>query len=174
MKKEIIIIVAILILLIGGLVIYKAQKPNHQTVTSACEKINLEEVKTKARELDNKLSTYSSTTKDVMGRSTEGGEQTDYASNGKRVVVKQMFFGETGKSEILYYLSNEKIFYVKKINTEYLVPLSEDSSGKVKNTDIKEFVLNDNQELCSWYQDGATQEINQDTKDLLNYLVTGI
>jgi hypothetical protein len=173
MKKGIIITLAILILLIEGFIIYKAQKSIQQTVTSVCKNINLEEVKTKAREIDNKL--YSLNNKDVEGRSTEGGEQTDYISNSNnRMIVEQVFFGETGKSEILYYFSNNKIFYVKKVNTEYLVPLSEDSNGKVKNIEVKEFILNANQELCSWYRDGVFQEINQDTIDLLNYLVAGI
>jgi hypothetical protein len=173
MKKEIIIVIVIGILLIGGSIIYKSYKPI-KYFFSSCQNISLDYTKEQVKKIDNNLSSYTSTTKDIMNKSTEGGQQTDYVSNSSRVMIEQIFFGETGKSEISYYLSNHKVFYVRKVNTNYMVPLSEDPSGKVKNTEVKEFILSKSQELCSWYQDKVIQQNDQDAKDLLSYLVSGI
>ena len=89
-------------------------------------------------------------------------------------MIKQVFYGEIGKSEVNYYLENGKVFYVKKINTEYMLPLSEDSSGKVKNVETKEFYLDSNQDLCSWYLNQKLQSNDPDTKDLVHYLISGL
>ena len=110
-----------------------------------------------------------------MGRSTEGGEQTEYLTlDGKRFLIKQIFFGETGKSEIFYYIDRAQVFYVKKINTEYILPLSEDSTGKVKNTITKEFFLDKEEKLCSWYENGMIQKNDIGSESLIGSLIANI
>ena len=48
--------------------------------------------------LDRSETTFASSTQDVMGRTTEGGEQTTYTQNGVRQIVEQRFYRETGRS----------------------------------------------------------------------------
>lgn len=175
MKKIHITILALLIAVILGYVLYthrdsSVKNPN----VASCEAVNTESVYSKASNIESRASTYTTTTKDVMGQSTEGGQQTNYLSNGKLVLIKQIFFGETGKSEINFYIENDKVFYVKKTNTEYLLPISEDSSAKTKSVEVKDFLLNQDQKLCSWYKNKELQVNDSDTEDLLNYLVSGI
>ncbi len=175
MKKIHIIIVAILVIIILGFMLYKHQGSSVKNPdVASCEAVSAENTYSKADNIESKVSTYTSTTKDVMDQSTEGGQQTNYLSNGELVLVKQIFFGETGKSEVVYYIENSKIFYVKKTNTEYLLPLSEDASAKTKNVEIKDFLLNQDQKLCSWYKNKELQKNDLDTEDLLNYLISGI
>jgi hypothetical protein len=92
MKKEIIIVIVIGILLIGGSIIYKSYKPI-KYFFSSCQNISLDYTKEQVKKIDNNLSSYTSTTKDIMNKSTEGGQQTDYVSNSSRVMIEQIFFG---------------------------------------------------------------------------------
>lgn len=115
MKNKSIITIILLVSIVIGYTVYKNQgHPVNKNVIVSCNNINTEDVYLKVKNTESKISSYSSSTKDVMGQSTEGGEQTDYMSNGERVLVKQIFFGETGKSEASYYLEGGIVFYIKK------------------------------------------------------------
>src|SRR3989338_6183079 len=118
--------------------------------------------------------TISKDSKDIFGQSTQGGEQIDYSLNDQLIIKEQIFYGETGKSEASYYLSEGKVFYFIKKNTEYINSIYQDQSGAVKKVELKEFYFNSNQELCYWYFDKVLQTNDQDTKELIDYLLSGL
>jgi len=174
MKKNTLIIFILTILLVGsGYYIYSRQNLP-QTDRNECENISNQSVLAKAQAIEADKAKYKSTSKDILGKSSEGGVQTNYTLGGEPVFIEQKFYGETGKSEATYYLQNGKVFYFTKINTEYLLPISQDSSGKTKSIETKEFYLASNQQLCAWYLNKKIESVDKDTKDLVEYLTTGL
>lgn len=166
MNKKKLILLVLLILFFSSYYFYLTQKNN------TCVDIN--SVTSRIENIENNLSKYYVIEKDILDRSTEGGQQTNYIFEKETKLVKQIFFGETGKSEITFYLDKNKVFYINKVNTEYVLPIYKDSSGEIKNVVVKEFYLDQNQNLCSWYQNKKLQEDNQDTRDLIQYLVSSL
>ena len=176
MKKNIIIIsvlIVMAVLVFLGLRKDKGGQANN-IGNVGCQNIEVGDVKKQAQATENNAVQYESTTKDVLGKSTEGGKQTNYSSEGKNKLIKQIFFGETGKSEINYYLDSGKVFYFTKKNLEYILPLSQDSTGKVKSVELNEFYLGSNQNLCSWYSNQQIQQNTQEAKDTVKFLVSDL
>ena len=129
--------------------------------------------KEQASSIESGISQYASSTKDLTGKSTEGGQQIDYySSDGKNRLIKQTFFGEAGKSEVNYYLDSGKVFHFTRKNYIYELPLSQDSNGKIKSIESNEFFLSADQGLCSWYSDGQVQENTQAAKDTVSFVLT--
>jgi hypothetical protein len=174
MKKLTISLTILLIVIISGYPMYRHYNLTPKNLSTSCDNSPVTDSYSIAENIEKNTKNYAFTTKDIFGQSTEGGEQTNYTLDGKIVFIKQIFFGETGKSEVSYYFKNNNIFYVKKVNTEYLLQISEDSSAKVKTIEIKDFFINSNKELCSWYKNKEVQINDSDTRDLLNYLISGI
>jgi hypothetical protein len=179
MKKNIIIIVVVVIVAVLAFFNLRKDKGNqanniNNNTSTGCENISIENVKKQAQTTENNITQYASTTKDVLGKSTEGGTQTNFSLQGKNKLIKQTFFGETGKSEINYYLDNDKVFYFSKKNTEYILPLSQDSTAKIKSVELNEFYLGGNQNLCSWYSNQQIQPNTQAAQDTVNFLVTDL
>ena len=125
-------------------------------------------------EIKNNISKYTLSTKEIMSKSTEGGQQTDYTFNGILVLKKQTFFGETGKAEIDYYFKNSKVFYINEKNTQYILPISEDSSGNVKKIDTKEFYIDIKQNLCVWYLNKQIQTNDAETESLIKNVIINL
>ena len=71
-------------------------------------------------------------------------------------------------------LDNGKVIYLIKKNSEYILPLSQDSTGKVKNVEQNEFYLDGNQNLCSWYSNQQIQQNTQAAQDTVKFLVTDL
>jgi hypothetical protein len=134
--------------------------------------IHIQDAKNQVKDIENDVMKYATSSKDILGKSTEGGEQTNYTLNGAIVLIKQFFYGETGKSEISYYLQSGKVFYFTKKITTYSLPLAEDSSGNVKNVKVDDFYLGSNQNLCSWYSDQKIQPNDQGTINMVNDLIS--
>ena len=147
---------------------------NGQQDGAGCEDRSVEQAKELAQLMKTELSMYTSVTKDVFGKSSEGGEQTDYLLGDERKFIKQTFYAETGKSEISYYLESEKVFYFEKINTEYVVPLSQDLRGEIKNVERNEFYIGNNQNLCFWYSDGQVQLNTKAARETVEYFVSDL
>lgn len=173
--KNITLTIIVLIIIFFSYSSYKKKDFNQKKIGTSCENIFATNVYSEAQIIENNINNYLITTKDIYGKSSEGGEQVNYTlKNGEMILIKQIFFGEIGKSEISYYFKNNLMFYVKKEDTEYLLPISEDSSYKIKSFEVKDFFLNSNKELCSWYKNKEMQSNSLDAKDLLEYLVSGI
>lgn len=180
MKKNITIVYLIIVVVGVAAFVYlnywKNNIPynNNNAVITGCENLNTVEVKKQAQLIESGIMQYHFSTKDVIGKSTEGGQQTNYSLEGKNKLIKQIFFGETGKSEVSYYLENGKIFYFSKKNSEYILPLSQDPTAKVKSVETNEFYLSSNQNLCSWYSNQQIQPNTQAAQDTVKFLVTDL
>lgn len=164
-------IIFIFVLLIAGYLVYKHQSLTH-SVADGDGCVDVVKTNQEAAAISQNNSQYTLTTKSILDASSEGGEQTNYSLDNHLVLVKQSYYGENGKSQVSFYFRNGKVFYVHKENTEYLLPLSEDPSGKTKNIEIKDFYLNDNEILCLWYLNQKPQIINQNSQDLVAYLLS--
>ncbi|OGI71693.1 hypothetical protein A3J61_02495 [Candidatus Nomurabacteria bacterium RIFCSPHIGHO2_02_FULL_38_15] len=157
--------------------VYLYQKDNiflNNTISKDCKGIGQSSTLAQVNSIESKKNQYVSASKDIFGQSTQGGEQIDYSLNDQLIIKEQIFYGETGKSEASYYLSEGKVFYFIKKNTEYINSIYQDQSGAVKKVELKEFYFNSNQELCYWYFDKVLQTNDQDTKELIDYLLSGL
>jgi len=139
-----------------------------------CEKVNIDSVSQYAKEIADNLSKYKATNKDILGLSSEGGVKTSYTLNGAEILASQMFYGETGKSQIDFYFKNGKVFYILKKNYTYKFPLSENSSGEIKDTEIKDFFLDENQNLCFWFDNKKEEIVDKDTESLVDSLLSNL
>ena len=176
MKKNLLIILSVIAVAGVAYFVYsnnKNQPPanNNNVPIAQCGEDNKKE---QANIIGNNISQYATSTKDLIGKSTEGGQQINYSLDGKNILIKQTFYSETGKSEVTYYLDNGKVFYFTKKNYIYALPLSQDSSGKVKSIESNEFYLATDQSLCSWSSDGSVQSNTQAAKDTVNFLLTDL
>jgi len=180
MRKS--IVAAILPLVIVGLVIFfYAQKDEDNRndtdtvmTTVGCEDVDTIKVKAKASDLEDNLDTYLVTAKDILGKSSEGGLQTNYALQGRNQVIKQTFYSETGKSEVEYYLDEGRVFYFTKKNSTYELPISVDPRADVKHLELNEFYLGSDQTLCLWYSDQVQQENTQPARDTVMFLLSDL
>ena len=121
--------------------------------------------------LDRSETTFASTTQDVMGQTTEGGEQTTYTQAGVRQVVEQRFYKETGRSTARIYYASGKPFALIVQNIKYAVPLSVDNNGTVQSTEERAYFLDDTGAVCIWQLNGTSQPVDESTvKSVETYL----
>lgn len=169
-----VLLIAIILFFVGRR-LYRPKKVNPSAdQADVCANVNKDDYNKRASGIEKNIKEYSSTSKDITGKSSEGGQQIDYSLQGQTPLITQVFYGETGKSEASYYLQNGNVFYFVKKNSTYALPLFEDSSGKVKSLEVKEFYLGSDQSLCSWLDNGKVQQNDQDTKELVSYLIAGL
>lgn len=174
MKKSQIFLTTIFILIIIlGVYLNKTYNKSINSIMSD-DCMSVDSVSLKVDNIQKDLSKYSKVTKDIVGQSSEGGEQINFNLNGNPSLIKQTFYGETGKSEVSFYLENNKVFFIKKKNSVYKLPISEDPTGVIASIESKDFYLNTEQNLCSWYKDKILQKNDADTTDLVNYLLSNL
>lgn len=151
---------------------------NNNTIddNNQCVLVNEGEANRDVEQIEKHRTSYVSTTKSIMGKSTQGGTQINYSMNGKVVIVEQVFYGETGKSEASYYFKNGKVFYSRKKNIQYEGSIYDDNFNpdKVKSIEVKDFYLDLKENLCIWYENHQRQLIDNDTRDLVRYLISGL
>jgi hypothetical protein len=112
--------------------------------------------------LDHELS-FASTTQEVMGRTTEGGEQTTYTQDGVRQIVEQRFYGETGRAIARIYYASGTPFALIGQNIKYEAPLSVDNNGDVQSTEERAYFLDDTGVVCTWQLNGKPQPVDDST-----------
>ena len=113
--------------------------------------------------LDRSEISFASTTQDVMGPTTEGGEQTTYTQDGVQQIVEQRFYGETGRSAARIYYASGKPFALIVQNMKYAVPLSVDNNGDVQSTEERAYFLDDTGVVCTWQLNGKPQPVDDST-----------
>ena len=176
-NTRLILITSIIILvLIIGFFVYK-NKLNKKSLIDkplsglSCQDLEIESVKLLAKEIDDSMGNYKKTSVDLMGQSTEGGVQNDHSLNNHKVLVTQTFYGETGFVEISYYFTDDKIFYIEKIDYGYEFPIYVDSSRVIDSIDSSEYFLDKDQNLCLEYFNQNPKSINEDSKRIIkNYI----
>lgn len=139
---------------------------------SSCPSIG-EDAPLKIAEIDRKREEYVWSTKDVMGFSTEGGLQTTYTdSSGNIRLIRQTFYGETFRSELAYYLINDKVFFITVDRLEYEKPIDIEPSPKVVRTLRRSFYLDDSEKVCQWYLEDVPQKNDDSTQEFVTYLLS--
>ncbi len=158
-----------LLLMIGYYVFY-AKKNYHENIVinKECEILNVPEVKKEAQLIEADKFKYSSSSRDIFGKSTEGGYQIDYQIGDEVILTEQAFYGETGKTEIKYYINNGKVFYLARKNFQYEAPLYVDTSGTIQSVESREYYFNSDEELCSWFLDEKLQQIDNEIVGNIN------
>jgi hypothetical protein len=124
--------------------------------------------------LDHSELSFASTTQDVMGRTTEGGEQTTYTQDGVRQIVEQRFYGETGRAIARIYYTSGTPFGLIVQNMKYAVPLSVDNNGTVQSTEEREYLLDDNGVVCNWLLNGNSQPVDDNTVESVKTYLAGV
>lgn len=170
-NKKISLIIYFCFLIALSFGFYKYQNQDDKIIKQ-CEDLSITSLKVK--NIENDLSVYSVISKNIVDKSSQGGQQIDYLLNNEKRLIKQTFYGETGKSEVSYYLEDNKVFYINKKNTEYVNSIYEDPSGTIKNIKIKDFYLNRNQNLCFWFLNNKPQDKNKEIEDFVQYLILGL
>ncbi len=124
--------------------------------------------------LDRSETSFASTTQDVMGQTTEGGEQTTYTQDGARQIVEQRFYGETGRAVARIYYASAKPFALIVQNMKYAVPLSVDNNGSVQSAEELAYFLDDKGAVCSRLLDGKPQQIDENTVETVKAYLAGV
>ena len=124
--------------------------------------------------LDQNSYKFASSSETVLGGSAEGGEQTNFVDNGRRQIVEQRFYGESGKSYERFYYFAGQIFAITKLNIFYKVPIYIDSSAAVKYSEKKDFYLSNNGVVCKWFLNDVEQSVDKDTIDMIHQYISGI
>ena len=124
--------------------------------------------------LDRSETSFASTTQDVMGQTTEGGEQTTYTQGGVRQIVEQRFYKETGRAIARIYYASGKPFALIVQNMRYALPLSVDNNGDVQSTEERAYFLDDTGGVCRWLLNGTLQPIDSNTIESLKTYLTGV
>jgi hypothetical protein len=117
---------------------------------------------------------FASTTRDIFGQSTEGGEQIDFLSNGQRMVAEQRFYGETGRSYMRYYYDRGNIFAITKLNLSYEVPIYVDPSAAVKSSEKKEFFVDNGGQVCHWFLNDTEKVVDKETIEMIHQYISGV
>lgn len=167
--RKILLTVFLIVLVIGGVLIFMQQKSNSCTPV-----FPLTQSKEMASLLDKQATQFASTTVDITDRSAEGGTQITFAQNGIRKIVEQRFYGETGKSYMRFYYDGNKIFEIVKLNLMYAVPLSVNNSGTVKSSDERNFYLDPRGWICDAEVNGVSQLVGKDMQDMIQEYIAGI
>lgn len=158
-----------------GLYVYLAKtNPMLEPRMSGCEQVDSQVVLQHVGAVNDDIDRYTSSSRDLIGESSEGGQQITYSQGGDVVLVRQTFYGETGRSEASYYLNDGRVYYFTKTNLAYKSPLQIDPTGKVEHLEKKDFYFDNQQNLCFWYKNDMIQQVDQDTRQLVNYLISGL
>lgn len=180
-NKSWIIFLVIVVVVVGViyyrdslLAVFKNEPPNNG-IMAACSRISVADVQLVISKIDSSINTYTKLSKDVSGLSTEGGTQTTYRNDdGDIKLIHQTFYGETFRSEIKYYVSDNKVFFITIDRFEYDRPVSVDTDSelKVQNTVTRVFYLSSEQKLCSWYLDDVMQQNDKETLEFVVFLLS--
>ena len=146
---------------------------SNEDTSKKCSRLSEDYIKKEIDAINSNHNKYTQMSRKIWNVSAEGGMQTNYTDDkGAIRLIQQVFYGETGKSEASYYLDEKGIFFISKYNFTYEKPISIDSSVKIIKTEKKDFYLGENDQLCTWYLNGALQQNDADTRSLVDFLIS--
>jgi hypothetical protein len=168
-SKSIATVILSIAIIVGlGFVAYK-QKSHIAPREDACASINPDDVTKEAQLIDNSKTQYATTSKQVLGRSTDGGVQIDYFKDGKILLAEVGLFGETVNYKASYFVRNDKVYYFHEEVDRYERSVyAEDFSSSSKSIEIKDYYFDGNQKLCSWFINQESQPIDEKVKAYVN------
>lgn len=100
--------------------------------------------------INNKIKTLKKINRDIEG-SAEGGEAILYLAGKDTLRMNVTFYGETGKSEYVFYLSYGVPVYYISTTTTYKEPIGISREVKIDNIITDEVILR-GKEVISWKQ----------------------
>ncbi|MCI0619486.1 hypothetical protein L0Y40_00405 [Candidatus Wolfebacteria bacterium] len=164
--------VVFLIVVTGvGYSVHKGAKPSNESVSNSevrCEGIDPVAVTRRAQLVDNNKTQYATTSRRVFGRSTDGGLQMSYSQNGKLLLIEEGLYGETVNSEASYFLENGRVYYFHQEVTRYDTSVyQEDFDPESKSVEVRDFYLDENENLCYWYVNQNLQPVTEEIKDFV-------
>ncbi len=168
MKARAILIAVVAIAIIGAGTYYgRIVSPKEDRPCSIVD------IQKEVKRTSDRIAQYLKVSKEVIGLSTEGGVQDNYRDErGNTPFIRQTFYGETFRSELDYYLSNGKVFFISVDRLEYEKPISEDSNVTIKTTISRDFYLTENERLCSWYLDDVQQGNDPKTQEFVAFIIS--
>ena len=182
--KALLIAIAVVVLSVGIIYAFAAfahpiETPTPNTSTAAhanhcASVIPPEQSQALIDRLDHSDTSFASTTRNVMGQTTEGAEQTTYTQDGVRQIVEQRFYGETGRSIARIYYTSGKPFALIVQNMKYAVPLSVDNNGIVQSTEDRAYLLDDTGVVCTWQLNGKPQPVDENTVGTMKTYLAGV
>ncbi|WP_338793994.1 hypothetical protein [Bernardetia sp. MNP-M8] len=90
--------------------------------TESQEEEIIKNIRQEYNSIQENKSTYDTTTVDIMGESTEGGQLVGYydiKNNRELKVINMTWLGEAGKHIFTFYLKNDKLFFIFEQHFEY-------------------------------------------------------
>lgn len=172
MKKLFIIIIAI-VLISASYILLKNIKT--ESPKNSCSDIDPIIVTKQAQIIEDQKSNYSTTSRRILGRSTEGGTQLNYIDGNKIVLIEQVFYGETGKAYSSYYLVNNQVYYFHRELHTYNLPIYDSKFDQSKDViEIQDYYLDNKQMLCSWYSNQNKQSISDAVKEFVSQSIKGL
>jgi hypothetical protein len=183
MSKKLIWIILVLVLALAGSLYYSWRqessllaplakylpKPSFK-LPQTCAQADVDKIMARMAEIEQSKSTYTPTTRDLPDQSTEGGNETIYRGGADAYLVQQNYFGEGGRSELLFYLQDQKPFYIVRRSYVYTAP----GSGQVASSYAEKFYLAHGEELCTYYYNQRPREATEDNRGTLRSALNGL
>lgn len=124
--------------------------------------------------INKQLKHYKKKIKDAPDMSAEGGEVTGYYDKNSLKKIHAVFYGETGRTELDYYLNNQELFFVFRKEIFYDKPMYLKDS-KIKNTVETRYYLEGNEVIKSMAKPSTSitlsySEIEEALKQILGIL----
>jgi hypothetical protein len=126
--------------------------------------------------INQQLRFYKKKVKDVPDVSAEGGAVTGYYDKNILKKIHCVFYGETGRAEVDYYLNNKGLFFVLRKDIFYNTPMYVKGS-KIKNTVETRYYIDGNKVIKSIVKPNTSailsySEIEEGLKQILDILNT--
>jgi len=133
----------------------------------------INDIRVKYKNIRDNLTTYDTTTAEIWGESTEGGQAVAYYDGEDIKLIEVTWFGEMGKRKIEYYFDNEQLFFAFNTDYEYNRPIfwdkktakgyGDNEAFDYSKTKIKEnrYYFN-NEQLIRWL-DNEKKEVDLET-----------
>jgi hypothetical protein len=125
--------------------------------------------------LDNNSYAFSSSTKEIYNESSEGGIQINYTNNsGQTQIIEQRLYGAIGRTFMRFYLKDQKIFALAKLDEHYKNPISADRDVVISKTEEEDYYFSSNGRVCGWMLNGLAQQIGTTTQEMIQSFVSNI
>lgn len=181
-------VVSLMILVAGAgyYIIKNLEGDNRDNTTSVvqgsrkdCEGIVPKEVILRAQAIEDHKLEYVKVPKKILDGEQYIGAQINYVVDGKTLMIEQglhgVVDGDPTKSYLSYYLQNGKIFYLHRDYRQYTSSTNLNVlNPEVKISEIADFFLGSNQEVCIWYSDHKKQPNNTNIDEMVNYFISGL
>jgi hypothetical protein len=171
-KAKIAIVLSIALIFGVGFIVYKrgGQTTSHK---NACASINPDDVTMQAQLIDNSKYQYATSSRQILGKSTDGGVQMNYSKDGKILLSEVGLFGETVNYKASYFIQDKKVYYLHEEVTRYEKSIYvEDFDPSSKGIEIRDYYLDKDQNLCSWSINQKPQPIDEKAKNYVNEAIS--